>query len=298
MGDLAILATMPDESRLSPDELSLSRKEYEKALGFACKETAGRAAILASSTAQLAAAAGSGADKIAGGLTPGLDLEGVKALARSAASTMDNPLSELGANLGMLGEVNLDVLDDRKRAAKEIATAIGLVGSVVLAGGDMAFGAAGGASLAALGGPVASEVVTQLTETLEKRLVADDIKTATEFMDVINATVETVMVVGLYNQTDANGGHPFRDHMFGLDPAMEAPPKQFLDADGNLVLPAPLTPEAEGRLHEWLKPSVPGPNPPNPLYAVSCTWVYSPGGLSAALHDTLVNDLYDRAVKE
>ena len=58
MGDLAILATKGDESRLSPDELSLSRKEYEKALEFACKETAGRAAVLASSTAQLADVAG------------------------------------------------------------------------------------------------------------------------------------------------------------------------------------------------------------------------------------------------
>ena len=65
---------------------------------------------------------------IAGGLTPGTDLEGVKALARSAASTMNNPLRELGAQLGLLGKVNLEVLDDRKRAAKEIATAIGIVG--------------------------------------------------------------------------------------------------------------------------------------------------------------------------
>jgi hypothetical protein len=211
---------------------------------------------------------------------------------------MDNTLWELGANLGMLGEVNLDVLDDRKRAAKEIATAIGVVGSILLAGGGMVAGAAGGALEAAntLGGPVASEVVTQLTEALEKRLAADDVKTATEFMHVINATVETVMVVGLYNQTDANGGHPFRKHMFDLK--MEAPPDQFLDAGGNLVLPAPLTPEAEGRFHEWLKPSTPGPNPPNPLYAVSQAWVHADGGLGETLQSTLVHDLYGRAVTE
>ena len=116
-------------------------------------------------------------------------------------------------------------------------------------------------------------------------------------MDVINSTVETVMVVGLYNQTDDNGGHPFRDHMT-VALGMRQPPDQFLDADGNMVLPVPLTPEAQGLLDDWLKPSVEGPNPSNPLYEVSRAWVHADDGLSETLQETLVNALYEREAKE
>ena len=297
MGDLANLTSYRANSggRLSADELSLTRTEYQKALAFAVKDRAGRAVVLAASTAELAAIAGSGAITIATGLTAGIDLEGVKGLARSAASQMADPLRELGGNLGMLGEVNLEVLDDRKRAAKEIATAIGVVGSIVLAGAGMAAGAAGGTLEGAntlVGAPVGSEVVTQLTEALEKRLVAADVTTASDFMETIDSTIETVMVVALYNQTDANGGHPFRGRMFAME--MRPPPDQFLDEEGNLALPVPLSPEAQGRLDEWLHPS----KGSNPLYEVSHAWVHTDGGLSDTLETTLVKDLYNRGLKE
>ena len=115
-------------------------------------------------------------------------------------------------------------------------------------------------------------------------------------MGVINSTVETVMVVGLYNQTEPDGGHPFRDRMRSL--GMQDPRAQFLDADGNMVLPVPLTPEVQGQLDDWLKPSVEGPNPSNPLYEVSRAWVHADDGLSETLQETLVRALYDREAKE
>ncbi|MGH9894200.1 MAG: hypothetical protein ACREA0_19895, partial [bacterium] len=191
----------------------------------------------------------------------------------------------------LLGEVNLNVLDDRRRAAKEIAMAIGVVGSVLLAGWGMAAGAAGGLLKVGdtLGGPVASEVAAQLTEALEKRLVAGDVTTANRFVEAINSTLDTIMVIGLYNQTDNHGRHPIRDRMFNL--GMHRPPKQFLDQNGNLVLPVPLTPEARGALDDWLMPAV---EARNPLYEVASAWVDAQGGLGATVTKELVDALYDR----